>query len=161
VTCPPSPNSPQQKERAREYIASRAEVARANGLTGADFGVKPRARAAAPTTEDARPKETVEGWFKRFHDAKEAKGLSSVKDMRGRAHKWILPGIAHKAMRDGAITRGDLEAVVRRLDAAVAAFEKHGPGKGRLSPSTAANVWGDLTHALDEAVRARTRASAC
>src|ERR1019366_1937945 len=40
-------------------------------------------------------------------------------------------------------------------DAAVLSFQKSGPGDGRLAPSTAANVWGDLAHAFDEAVRAK------
>lgn len=97
--------------------------------------------------------ETVAEWFKRLHAAKEQKGLSTVDDMRGRARKWILPDIEHKAMTS--VTREDIEAIVYRLDSAVAAFQKHGPGKGRLSPSTAANVWGDLAHAFDEAVSAK------
>jgi len=111
---------------------------------------KVRAKSAA----DAKGKaETVGEWFGRLHAAKEARGLSSVKDMRGRATKWILPGIEHKRMAD--LSREDVEAIVGRLDLAVASFQKHGPGEGRLSPSTAQNVWGDLTHALDEAVRAK------
>ncbi|MGH7436447.1 MAG: hypothetical protein ACRENE_12310, partial [Polyangiaceae bacterium] len=97
--------------------------------------------------------ETVRVWFARFHAAKEGRGLSTVGDMRGRARKWILPGIEYRPMRS--VTREDIEGVVRRLDAAVAAFQKQGPGKGRLSPSTAANVWGDLAHAFDEAVSAK------
>jgi hypothetical protein len=76
-----------------------------------------------------------------------------VKDMRGRASKWILPGIEDKAIT--AVTRENIERIVSRLDLAVAAFQKAGPGQGRLSPSTAANVWGDLQHALDEAVRSK------
>src|SRR5439155_22593715 len=53
------------------------------------------------------------------------------------------------------LSREAIEGVVSRLDRVVAAFMKDGPGAGRLSPSTAANVWGDLQHALDEAVRAK------
>ncbi len=55
----------------------------------------------------------------------------------------------------GAVDRDDGEALVARLDAAVSAFMRDGPGKGRLSPSTAANVWGDVCHAFDEAVHAK------
>jgi integrase len=65
----------------------------------------------------------------------------------------IVPGIENRAMTS--VAREDIEAIVSRLDSAVAAFQKHGPGKGRLSPSTAANVWGDLPHAFDEAVTAK------
>jgi integrase len=99
------------------------------------------------------PHETFSQWFERFHTHKQSLGLSTVKDMRGRASKWILPGIEDKAMTD--VSPKDVEAVVRLLDRAVAAFQKDGPGKGRLSPSTAKNVWGDMQHAFDEAVRAK------
>jgi integrase len=97
--------------------------------------------------------ESVRQWFKRLHAAKEAKGFSTVKDMRGRAKRWVFPTIGDKDMR--AITRQDGERVVATLDKAVAAFMKQGPGKGRLAPPTAANVWGDLLHAFDEAVNAK------
>jgi integrase len=153
ITCPPSPCSPQAEERARERIAARAEQARGAGVTGAAFGIKPRRSAAAATKAPAPAVETSAEWFERFHKAKEARGLSSVAEMRGRAKKWILPAFADKAMSE--VTREDLEAVVLRLDQAVSAFQVHGPGAGRLSPSTAANVWGDLVHAFDEAVRAK------
>ncbi|MGO9834510.1 MAG: hypothetical protein ACLP1X_09860, partial [Polyangiaceae bacterium] len=96
--------------------------------------------------------ETVGEWFKRFHAYQEGRGLATVGEMRGRIRKWVLPGIEDKDIT--AITREDIEAIVARLDRVVAAFMAKGPGEGRLSPSTAATVWGDLTHALDEAVRA-------
>jgi hypothetical protein len=56
-----------------------------------------------------------------------------------------------------AVTREDIESIVRRLDRAILSWEKHDGerGEGRLSPSTAANVWGDMVHAFDEAVRAK------
>ncbi len=114
------------------------------------------AASMAPEVRVAHGKgeaETVGKWFERFHAAKEAKGLATVAEMRGRARKWILPGIEHKPMRD--VTRADCEAIVARLDRAQAAFLKHGPGEGRLSPSTTANVWGDFAHAFDEAVTAK------
>jgi len=108
-----------------------------------------REHGVAPETGS----ETVGAWFKRLHAAKDAKGLATVKDMRGRASAWILPGIEHKAMAK--VAAEDIEAIVRRLDAAVRAFQKGGPADGRLAPSTAANVWGDLAHAFEEAVRAK------
>lgn len=112
----------------------------------------PAVAAARPSAPPAKV-ETAADWFKRFHAAKEAKGLVTVRDIRGRANKWFLPALMHKPMTE--ISRADLEAIVVRLDAHVAAFQKQGPGKGRLSPSTAANVWGDLKHAFDEAVSAK------
>ena|SRR5579862_6780722 len=86
----------------------------------------------------AGPVETVESWFGRLHAAKEAKGLATVKDMRGRAKRWVFPVFGDKDIR--AVTREDGERLVASLDIAVAAFNAHGPGKGRLSPSTAKNV---------------------
>jgi integrase len=109
------------------------------------------ARAVGAVLEDVG--EPVGEWFGRLHDAKEAKGLLTVGDMRGRFRRWVAPLWAGKSMQS--LTREDVEAVVRGLDVAVAAFQKQGPGKGRLSPSTATNVWGDLQHALDEACSAK------
>jgi hypothetical protein len=97
--------------------------------------------------------DTVRECFKRLHTAKEAKGLATVKNMRGRASKWVFPVFGDKDVRG--LTRVDGERLVAKLDAAVAAFMKHGPGQGRLSPSTAANVWGDVQRAFDEAVNAK------
>ena len=85
--------------------------------------------------------------------ASESRGLATVREMRGRMSKWVFPEFEHTDMRD--LSREHIEAVVAKLDRVVAAFMAHGPGAGRLSPSTAANVWGDLVHALDEAVRAK------
>jgi integrase len=108
----------------------------------------------ADTLAPLRPiVETVADWFARLHAEKERRGLRTVGEMRGRARKWVLPTLRGKTMKQ--IAREDIEAIVRILDTAVADFQKHGPGKGRLSPSTAANVWGDLQHALDEACSAK------
>ncbi len=95
-------------------------------------------------------------WLGCLHKAKEAKGLATVKDMRGRATRWVFPVFGDVDMR--AITREDRELLVASLDAAVAAFMKQGPAKGRLSPSAAANVWGDVQHSFDEAVNAKAPA---
>lgn len=115
--------------------------------------VSDEARASGLVPESTR--ETWTEWFGRFHASKEARGLSSVGDMRGRAAKWILPTIGAKDVL--AITREDVEAIVRKLDRAILAWHAADGerGEGRISPSTAANVWGDLAHALDEAVRAK------
>jgi integrase len=98
-------------------------------------------------------RETVREWFGRMHASKQAKGLATVKDMRGRAARWVFPVFGDKGMCD--VTRVDGERLVGQLDAAVAGFMKNGPGNGRLAPSTAANVWGDVQHAFDEAVNAK------
>ncbi len=103
--------------------------------------------------KDGAP-ESVRGWFKRLHAGKEARGMSTVKDMRGRAERWVFPALGETTDMH-VVAREDGERLVATLDAAVAAFMKYGPGKGRLSPSTAANVWGDVQHAFDEAVHAK------
>jgi len=123
-----------------------------------EAGAKAYAAALAPQVRAAgvmgtAPLETARDWFARLHKAKQAKGLATVKDMRGRAVRWVFPVFGDKDIR--AVGREDGERLVAKLDAAVAAFMKHGPGKGRLSPSTAANVWGDVQHAFDEAVHAK------
>lgn len=97
--------------------------------------------------------ETVSEWLKKFHAHKGAKGLSSVGEMKGRAKNWVAPTIGNIPMVG--VTRADLERVVLRLDKAIEAYNRHGRGKGRLSPSSAANVWGDLAHAFDAAVNAK------
>ncbi len=119
-----------------------------------------KARACAAETSAAlrgarevAVRETVAEWFERFHAHKQARGLSTVKDMVGRARKWILPTVGAKDIT--AVTSEDIEAVVRRLDRAGEAYQAEGPGKGRLAPGTIANVWGDLQHAFDEAVRSK------
>jgi integrase len=137
------PAIPEDDKPAAKVCASETSAYfRAKDLEDADL------RTTSATTGESATK-----WFARFHARKEAKGLVSVKDMRARVAKWVLPGIAEKPM--GGITREDLEAVVKRLDVAVAAFQQDGPGKGRLSPSTAANVWGHVQHAFSEACNAK------
>ena len=123
-----------------DEAGARAEAAR----------LAPKVRQASAVNSKV---ETVRQWFGRLHTMKEGRGLATVKDMRGRAAKWVFPIFGETAIRG--VTREDGEALVAKLDAAVAAFLKQGPGKGRLSPSTAANVWGDVQHAFDEAMNAK------
>jgi len=122
-----------------------------------------RARACAVQTAayyrenphaDETVKETVDEWAKRFHAHKEKLGLSTVAEMRGRWRKWVSPELGTLAPR--AVGRDDLERVVRRLDRAITTWTKAGGKRGSgLSPSTAANIWGDVVHAFDEMVRAK------
>ncbi len=161
---------PRPRTGTVRFVAGRweAKFTKVDGSRGpwtplrADLGPNDRAAAKAEAArmapkvlaESAKKKaESVRDWFGRLHDVKAARGLATVKDMRGRAARWVFPVFGDKAMR--AVTSDDGEQLVARLDAAVAAFLKHGPGKGRLSPSTAANVWGDVCHAFDEAVHAK------
>src|ERR1700690_1980170 len=107
------PNIPQE-DRAGARAAAKvvSDITRAGGTVSETVG------------------ETTADWFKKLHEHKAARGLSTVKDMVGRARKWILPGIADKDIRG--VTLEDIEAIVRRLDRAAEAFAAQGPGKGRL-----------------------------
>jgi integrase len=96
---------------------------------------------------DQRPQLTVSKWFGEYHKHKAAKGLVTVGDMRGRFKNWIEPVIGALDMR--AVGRSDLEKVVGKLDAAIGERVSD-PEKG-LAWTTAANVWGDVTAAFDEA----------
>ena len=103
---------------------------------------------------DVEVKETCDDWFKRFHAHKEKRGLSSVAEMRGRYRKWVSSEIGAKA--PDAIGRDDLERVVRRLDKAIDTWKRAAGKRGQgISPSTAANIWGDVVHAFDEMVRSK------
>lgn len=132
------PSIPYEDEaRARECARDIAETVRKTGLV------------------PEMVRETTREWFTRFHKHKEGRGLSTVEEMRGRYRKWIDPAIGLKDPR--AVTREDLEGIVRRLDKAIDQWIKHEGKRGptRISPSTAANVWGDLVHAFDEMVRSK------
>lgn len=102
-----------------------------------------RVRVGGFVPEEAS--ETVSEWFERWADARTAKGLRSVRNDRGRFHKWILPALGAKPVT--AITRRDVEGVVQALDRAVQA--------GALSWKTAANVWGVLTKMFADACKSK------
>ena len=117
-----------------------------------------------PKVEEEKPKDTtplVAKWLEKFHEHKEARGLVTVGDMQGRAKKYILPFLSGKTM--AAVTPDDVRAVVANLDACIEAWNEAGGarGEGRLSPASAANVWGDVVHAFDEAVRSKEPALRC
>jgi integrase len=131
-----------EEERARVCAVETAAYYRAN-----------------PHVGDA-VRETTSEWFKRFHAHKEKLGLSTVVEMRGRYKKWAAPEIGGKA--PVSVTAADLERIVRRLDRAITAWTKAGGKRGSgLSPSTAANVWGDVVHGFDEMVRAKDAGLRC
>jgi integrase len=83
-----------------------------------------------------------------------------VRDRRGRYLKWIDPVIGTRPIAGlGRVDRQAIRSVVARLDRQIAqraAFHRGeiGPKEGHkpgLSAKTAANVWGELTAAFDEA----------
>ena len=122
--------------KARERALEMTELARAEALPHSHTGA---GMASTGTASDAP--ETVEAWSTRWCDAREARGLTSVDDDRGRLRKWVLPKLGPRAITT--ITRTDLEALVEDLDSRVRAEE--------LSWKTALNVWGLLSKMFDDA----------
>jgi integrase len=95
--------------------------------------------------------ETVNEWFKAWTKAREAKGLVTVRNDRGRYGKWVSPVIGTKPMAH--ITRRDVEEVVQALDLAVRA--------GSVSWKTATNVWGVVTKMFSDACRSKVLSLRC
>jgi integrase len=108
-------------------------------------GVEPkRRRKDAP----AAAGDTFAEWSERWCDARAERGLTSVKDDRGRLRKWVLPSLGPKRM--GEITRADLERLVEELDANVRA--------SALAWRTARNTWAVVAKAFDDACRSKVLA---
>jgi integrase len=95
--------------------------------------------------------EIVDEWFERWIAARIAKGLSSTSNDRGRYKKWIAPVIGHKPIAE--VTRRDLEAIVQRLDAAVATSTRAETFDFRWK--TATNVWGCCTKMFADACKSK------
>jgi integrase len=113
----------------------------------ADEENAPKSSAALPLPLGA---ETCNAWAERwFVDREGRRGLTTVDDDRGRWKKWISPKIGTLPMRDGGVTKNDVEDIVEQLDRSVAA--------GDLSWKTAINVWAVLSKAFKDAVNAKTR----
>jgi integrase len=154
----PGPRSPAAERTARRTAEAYSERARAEGIVSVR-----KEHAARLPSATAAGGETVARWFDRYLAWRDGRGFATVRDTRGRIVNWVLPVIGAKGMRE--VTRDDVEEVVRRLDAAIAEREAHAarggaaPGgrKPGVSWKTAANVWGDLTHAFDEACHSKDR----
>lgn len=127
--------------RAREIAAAMTEKAKARGTTK-DKLPKKIERVDAPKGR------TVSDWFGAWLDERERRGLTSVKDDRGRWSKWIEPKLG--ALEMAKVATEDLERFVEHIDERVAA--------GDLSWKTAKNVWGLVTKAFDDAARSKTLA---
>jgi len=89
--------------------------------------------------------ETVAQYVARFWAYKSGRGQTTARDSYGRLRKWVVPVLADTPI--AAVTRSDLERVVRHLDAAVAS--------GAISAKTAANVWGDVTGMFGQAHKSK------
>jgi hypothetical protein len=128
---------PNARERAKKFTADAA------------------ARIRHEREHPAGATETFRKWLDRFHASKTARGKTSVPTMKGRAEHF-LPELGDKAI--GEITATDVEAIVSKLDAAIVQWTRAGGKRGEgLSYATAANVWGDLSHALGEAANGKER----
>jgi hypothetical protein len=92
-------------------------------------------KAKLETASPVPQLETLSAWSDRWCDDREARGLTSVKDDRGRLRKWILPVIGTVPV--ATFHQADLERLVERLDEQVRAEE--------LSWKTAKNAWGLVT----------------
>lgn len=127
--------------RAKEAAAAWTERAHKEGKTQADVH-------RAPERVEPPKGKTVSEWFAAWLDDRERRGLTSVKDDRGRWSKWIEPRIGSLEMAK--VATEDLERFVEHIDERVAA--------GDLSWKTAKNVWGLVTKAFDDAARSKTLA---
>ncbi len=127
-------------ERAREIAAAMTERA----------AVAPTP-ASAPPAPETPPAETFKAWATRWCDEREARGLHTVDDDRGRLRKWVYPLVGTKPIAGAdRIATVDLEALVERLDEQVR--------EGELSWKTASNVWGLVTKAFDDASNSKALA---
>jgi integrase len=135
--CQPSDMS---ETRARDKAKRLTEIATRDGATAA-----PKSTAK----ENAVPAgETFAAWAERWCTAREARGLTSVDDDRGRLRKWVAPLWGDKPI--ATLARADVEALVEDLDARVRAEE--------LSWKTAKNVLGLVTKALADSCKSKVRA---
>jgi len=149
VHCPPGPRSVQAEARAREYVASKAERARLNRITGEEWGLKPRG-VTKETTTGSRPAvegETVSDFADRWLKARVGR-VASVRDNKGHLNEHILPVIGPLAI--SAVRSKDIEDVVAALDRKVLA--------GEMSAKTAKNVWGTCSKMFDDATHAKPSA---
>ncbi len=92
--------------------------------------------------------ETVTEYAKRWSEARDARGLRSIRADRSRFATWIAPRIGSLAIAD--VKRRDVEELVEHLDAAVR--------RGELSWKTAINAWGLATKMLRDSCRSKVLA---
>lgn len=140
-------HQPPEMSEARALEKAAYLSAQAAKVDPATFELAPAAQAAvkAPSLS---PGETFGAWSERWLSAPEAAGQTTVDDQRGCLRKWVLPRLGPKPFVD--IVRLEIEQLVEELDTRVQA--------GELSWKTAANVWGLVTKACDDAKNSKTLA---
>lgn len=125
----PFKNGPVSDERAKELAAKLAKRARELGVVPVDCA------------------ETVSEWFERWMRTRDAKGLRSTRQDRGRFRKWIAPTLGHIPVTD--VTRRDLEALVQHLDHSVAT------SGGDFKWKSAILVWGICSKMFADACKSK------
>lgn len=123
VPCPPElPNNDRGELRAKEWIAERAAIAKAEGHRIEDYDVTKRKPVVATMGPDASGND----WFDSWEKSRIARGLTSTADNRIHFAGYIKPAVKEKHVRDW--TSDDVRALVALLDSKIAAEE--------ISPST-------------------------
>lgn len=142
VPCPPEfPNNDRGELRAKEWIAERAAIAKAEGHRIEDYEVKKRKPAGATTKPDASGYD----WFDDWEKSRKERGLTSTADNRMHYAGYIKPAVKEKHVRDW--TADDVRAIVALLDSKIAS--------GDISPKYASNVWGTATKMCSDAVKSK------
>jgi integrase len=140
VTMPKPPGWPAGREGPRKL----------HDLPGIPEDEPKRAKVIAKIVSDkvrrgeAAPMElgeTCDDYADRWIEAREAAGLLTTADDRGRWDKWIAPHLGGKPIT--AVTEHDLKNLVASLDKSVRA--------GELRWKTAENVWGVVTVMFNDA----------
>lgn len=108
--------------------------------------IEARAMAGLVRDSQSREGELAEEWFDRWLLDKKARGQTAWKASRSHITVHVLPVLRGTPI--AAVSKRQLEAVVERLDRAVAA--------GELKWKAASNVWSTVTKAFDDAKRSKT-----
>ena len=111
--------------------------------TMASAGELVMAAAKAPVTKA----ETFSQWSERWLEARQARGLATVRNDRSRLTTHVLPVLGDRPMVK--VSKAEIEDLVSRLDARVQART--------MSWKTALNVWGAVTKLFDDAANAKDR----
>ncbi len=151
------PHNARGEQRAREYVRERAQIAKDEGLTGADFGLVPRKPRSAPPPDAS---ESCDDYFDRLMKAAREAGQTDVEKKRSRWKKWISPVIGPRPI--ASITPDDVEDVRDALDRAIEKWKRDGGataskiGKA-ISGKTAMNAWSALTSTFRAATTGKRR----
>lgn len=143
------------EDAARQYAGRMQELEDAGGKMLA----RRLAKAGKVATKDGAI-ETVAAYSERWLAERDAAGLSSTKESRGRLKKHVLPIFGAIAITD--VQRDDLKKFVERLDDHVRASaerEREGKkGKGDYGWKTATHIWSDVAKMFKDSCSSKRRA---